>query len=134
MEALTYPRVMSQPSSQVIEERARLYREAAERARIDREFRRQLLRAPREALDELALTLGLRARVPAEIAIEVIDGSYDKVHLLLPPLQSAPLSDDQLERVSGGGALRGSATLMSDAHGCPVCPHPGVGLLGSRTG
>jgi hypothetical protein len=125
---------MSQPSSEVIEERARLYREAAERARVDQEFRGRLLNAPREALDELARTLGLRARVPTEIAIEVIDGTYDKLHLLLPPLQTAPLSDDQLERVSGGTALSGSATLLRDAHGCPVCPHPGVGILATRTG
>jgi hypothetical protein len=125
---------MSRPSSEVIEERARLYQEAAERARVNQEFRVHLLRAPREALDELARALGLRERVPAEISIEVIDGTYDKLHLLLPPLESSPLSDDQLERVSGGAALSGSATLLRDAHGCPSCPHPGVGILGSRTG
>jgi hypothetical protein len=125
---------MSRHSSQVIEERARLYQEATERSRVNQEFRAHLLRAPREALNELARALGLRASVPAEIVIEVIDGTYDKLHLLLPPLKSSPLSDNQLERVSGGGALSGSATLMRDAHGCPSCPHPSVGILGSRTG
>jgi hypothetical protein len=125
---------MSERVSQMIEERARLYREAAERARIDRQFRHELLRAPREALDELARELGLGARVPAELAIEVIDGTYDTLHLLLPPFDSAPLAEDQLERVSGGTALSGSATLRGDAHGCPACPHPGVGLLAGRTG
>jgi hypothetical protein len=134
LDAVTYARIMSEPVSQVIEERARLYRKAAERARIDREFRRQLLGAPREALDELARALGLDARVPAELAIEVIDGTYDTLHLVLPPFESTLLAEDQLERVSGGTALSGSATLRGDAHGCPACPHPGVGLLAGRTG
>ena len=133
-DAVTYARIMSEPVSQVIEERARLYREAVERARIDREFRHHLLRAPREALDDLARALGLGARVPAELEIEVIDGTYDTLHLVLPPFESIQLAEDQLEGVSGGTALSGSATLRADAHGCPACPHPGVGLLAGRTG
>ena len=120
---------MSADLAETVAQRERLYAEARERARGDLGFRERLIADPRDTLDALAKELGLSVGPPDGIDIRIIDGNWETLYLVLPPPEVAPLSATELDRVTGGGRLAGSATLQADAHGCPACPHPVVGPL-----
>jgi len=111
-----------------IAERTKLYGTATERARRDGDFRGRLIADPRATLDALAEELKLAARAPA-LPIEIVDGTYDRLVLVLPPLEETPLSDTDLEKVTGGASLSDATRVNPDAHGCQACPHVIVGPL-----
>lgn len=109
---------------EIVRQRLTLYETACSRCERDPAFRQRLMTSPRPTLNALAEALGLRARVPDGVDITVVESSDRALYLILPPLAEAPLCDTDLARVVGGLGLQGSATLGSDAHGCPACPHP----------
>lgn len=118
-----------------IAQRSRLYVAAIERSTVDPAFRQRLIDTPRETLDGLAARLGLAA-APTGIEIDVIEVTPQRLQLLIPPLATLSLSDQQLSAVVAGAAATpsklGTATLHPDAHGCPACPHPAIGTLTQR--
>jgi hypothetical protein len=116
----------------IVAQRTRLYESAGERSSWDSAFRAKLVADPAATLNAFAQELGLEARVPESLGIEVLESTWDKLYLVLPPAAEPPLSDTELERVVGGISLIGSASIDSDAHGCPACPHPCVGPAFSR--
>lgn len=112
--------------AELVRQRSQVYDTALRRASADGAFRRRLLAEPRPTLDALADELGL-ARAPVDVTIEVHDWSASTLRLLLPPPDGRPLTDAELDGVAGG-----LARASVDAHGCPACPHPGMGTLSLR--
>lgn len=66
------------------------------RAWSDAEFRANLLANPAAALSDAGVT------VPAGVSVKVLENSADTYHLVIPRAPENELSDDDLEKVSGG--------------------------------
>jgi Nitrile hydratase, alpha chain len=83
--------------------RAELERRLIQRSLQDEDFRRRLLADPRAALQE-----ELGARLPEEVEVRVVEETQDTIYLVLPSRRAAvaqggALSDQVLEKISGGG-------------------------------
>lgn len=68
-----------------------------DRLAADPEFRAALLADPRGALSGL---VGMD--IPDAVTVEVHEESLTAIHLVVPPVASQELSDDDLEAVAGG--------------------------------
>ena len=64
----------------------------------DRDFREELKKDPATVLRSVGWD------VPDGATYEVVDCSADKQYLVLPPLQSSELNEDDLSTVQGGSA------------------------------
>jgi hypothetical protein len=81
------------------EQREKTKSRIVERAQRDGEFKALLLKDPRKAVEkELGIAL------PSHIQFEVVEESATKLCLVLPEPSKAPLSDADLESVTGGVA------------------------------
>ena len=70
------------------------------RCREDADFRRRLAADPGAAL----AGAGLEFELPAGVdRVSVVENTADAFHVIFPPNPSAPLGDEALEAVAGGG-------------------------------
>jgi hypothetical protein len=72
--------------------------EIQQRAAIDGSFRASLLADPKATLSSVGLD------VPEGITVDVIEAGYNRLPIVLPPVQSGELSDDALATMVGGSA------------------------------
>lgn len=66
------------------------------RAWSDADFKARLLDDPASALSEAGVT------VPAHVSVKVFENTSDTFHIVLPEAPENELSDEDLEKVSGG--------------------------------
>jgi hypothetical protein len=80
------------------------------KALIDKTFRQTLLADPRKAIQQVT-----KREVPAAYKIKVIE-SDPAYHMtfVLPQMASADLSDEELEKVSGGVGACGADVCLAD--------------------
>jgi len=83
------------------------------RAQADREFKKVLLDNPRETLGQLG------AQLPAEVEVKVVEESPEVVYLVLPA-GPGELTNDQLDRVYGGGRGYFRSCEGYGPWGCPI--------------
>ena len=72
--------------------------EIQHKAAIDGAFRASLLSEPKATLASVGLD------VPEGITVEVIEAGYNRLPIVLPPVQRGELSDDALATMVGGAA------------------------------
>lgn len=71
----------------------------------DASFRQQLKANPKAVLSQ-----ELGGQLPADVTIEVLEETPNKLYLVLPPMPvEEELSDEQLEAVAGGGCWIGAS-------------------------
>jgi hypothetical protein len=76
--------------------------EIQQKAAVDGAFRASLLAEPKATLASVGLD------VPEGITVDVIEAGYNRLPIVLPPVQRGELSDDALASMVGGSA-QGSA-------------------------
>ncbi len=67
------------------------------KAYADPRFREQLLSDPRSAIESL-----IKVHLPDNLTIRIIEDTDCQVTLVIPPLPSAELGEDELDLVAGG--------------------------------
>jgi hypothetical protein len=72
--------------------------EIQQKAAIDGAFRAALLAEPKATLASVGLD------VPEGITVDVIEAEYNRLPIVLPPVQRGELSDDALASMVGGAA------------------------------
>ncbi|MGI8601541.1 MAG: NHLP leader peptide family RiPP precursor [Verrucomicrobiales bacterium] len=74
----------------------------------DPAFRTSFLSDPKAAVERI-----LGTSLPANMQVSVVEDTDARVHIVIPPMASDELSEDQLEAVSGGflDATLGSSVL-----------------------
>ena len=78
------------------EEQGKQYGQLIAKAWSDEEFKARLLANPKDAMAEVGMD------VPEGVEIEVVESTQEKVYLIIPPKPDGELSDDDLDKVSGG--------------------------------
>ncbi|HEX4219817.1 MAG TPA: NHLP leader peptide family RiPP precursor [Acidimicrobiales bacterium] len=83
--------------------------EIQQKAAVDGAFRASLLAEPKATLASVGL------EVPEGITVDVIEAGYNRLPIVLPPVQRGELSDDALATMVGGAAqvAAGSAFITS---------------------
>lgn len=79
-------------------------KEIQQKAAVDGAFRAELLAQPKATLASVGLD------VPEGITVEVIEAEYNRLPIVLPPVQRGELSDDALATMVGGSAATVSGT------------------------
>jgi hypothetical protein len=72
--------------------------EIQQKSAVDSTFRASLLADPKAALASVGLD------VPDGITVDVIEAGYNRLPIVLPPVQSGELSDEALAGMVGGAA------------------------------
>ncbi len=72
--------------------------EIQQKSAVDSAFRASLLADPKAALASVGLD------VPDGITVDVIEAGYNRLPIVLPPVQSGELSDEALAGMVGGAA------------------------------
>ena len=80
-----------------VEEQGKQYGQLIAKAWSDEEFKARLMANPKDAMAEVGMD------VPEGLEIEVVENTQEKVYLIIPPKPDGELSDDDLDKVSGGG-------------------------------
>ena len=78
------------------EEQGKQYGQLIAKAWSDEEFKARLMANPKDAMAEVGMD------VPEGLEIEVVESTQEKVYLIIPPKLDGELSDDDLDKVSGG--------------------------------
>lgn len=83
--------------------------EIQQKAAIDGAFRAALLAEPKATLASVGLD------VPEGITVDVIEAEYNRLPIVLPPVQRGELSDDALATMVGGSAqaVQGSGFISN---------------------
>jgi hypothetical protein len=78
------------------------------KAHRDPNFRKELLSNPKRKMEEM-----MGSSLPSNLSVSVVEDTDNRVHIVIPPLSSDELSEEQLEAVSGGflDATLGSSVL-----------------------
>jgi hypothetical protein len=72
--------------------------EIQQKAAVDSAFRSALMADPKATLASAGLD------VPEGITVDVIEAGYNRLPIVIPPVQSGELSDDALASMVGGSA------------------------------
>lgn len=92
------------------------------KALTDPKFKADLLKDPKAAIEKAT---GLK--IPAGVALEVVEDGASVVHLVLPAAKAAALSDADLGKVSGGASSPSTMAQCQDntqywPPGCKMLP------------
>ena len=80
------------------EERGKQYGQLIAKAWSDEGFKARLLANPKAAMAEVGMD------APEGVEIEVVESTQEKAYLVIPPKPVGELSDEDLDKVSGGAA------------------------------
>ena len=78
------------------EEQGKQYGQLIAKAWSDEEFKARLMANPKAAMAEVGMD------APEGVEIEVVESTQEKAYLVIPPKPDGELSDDDLDKVSGG--------------------------------
>ena len=78
------------------EERGKQYGQLVAKAWSDEGFKARLLANPKAAMAEVGMD------APEGVEIEVVESTQEKAYLVIPPKPVGELSDEDLDKVSGG--------------------------------
>ena len=92
------------------EQRRADYAKVVARAWNDEAFKAKLMSDPHAALAEHGV------EVPAGTTVKVVENTKDTLHLVLPPAPEGALSEEDLEKVAGGGSWTLSSCACGVAH------------------
>jgi hypothetical protein len=78
------------------------------KAHRDPNFSKELLSNPKKKMEEM-----MGSSLPSNLSVSVVEDTGNRIHIVIPPLSSDELSEEQLEAVSGGflDATLGSSVL-----------------------
>ena len=79
------------------EEQSNPYGQLIAKAWTDQEFKARLKADPKAAMKEVGMD------VPEGVDIEVVESTQEKAHLVIPSKPVGELSDEDLDKVAGGG-------------------------------
>ena len=79
------------------EERGKQYGQLVAKAWSDEGFKARLLANPKAAMAEVGMD------APEGVEIEVVESTQEKAYLVIPPKPDGELSDEDLDKVAGGG-------------------------------
>lgn len=96
--------------------RGQLWDKIVEQAQKNPKYLETLKSDPRSLMEKQ-----LGTAIPAGVNIKVIEESADTYYIVLPAIaaEGAELSDSDLEKVAGGGTVKGDASCDS-AQGCAI--------------
>ena len=81
------------------EEFQKAYGKVVAKAWADPDFKAKLLADPKTVLKENGLEF------PEDVELRVVENTDKLVHLILPPEPTGQLSEEELEKVAGGGVI-----------------------------
>ena len=96
--------------------RGQLWDKIVEQAQSNPKYLAQLKADPRSLMEKQ-----LGTAIPAGVNIKVLEESSDTYYIVLPAIaaEGAELSDSDLEKVAGGGTVKGDASC-NEAQGCAI--------------
>jgi hypothetical protein len=96
--------------------RGQLWDKIVEQAQNNPKYLEKLKSDPRSLMEKQ-----LGTAIPSNVNIKVIEESSDTYYIVLPAIaaEGAELSDADLEKVAGGGTVKGDASCDS-AQGCAI--------------
>ncbi|MFN7916626.1 MAG: NHLP leader peptide family RiPP precursor [Vicinamibacterales bacterium] len=96
--------------------RGQLWDKIVEQAQKNPKYLETLKNDPRSLMEKQ-----LGTAIPANVNIKVLEESADTYYIVLPAIaaEGAELSDSDLEKVAGGGTVKGDASCDS-AQGCAI--------------
>jgi hypothetical protein len=99
---------MAEATQSAAHKRMEDYGKVVARAWRDPAFKAKLKADPEAALKEAGVAL------PAGLKVTVVENTAQHFHLILPPKPSAELSDQQLDKVAGGGFVENWNAFWAD--------------------